>query len=66
MAEDAEASWGVAESRSCLGGGEPLNEEGAESLVLSVSGVGRLEEEARHGSYIVSYIYRHRLTISYL
>ena len=49
MAEAAEASWGVAESRSCLGGGEPLNEEGAERLVLSVSGVGRLEEKARHG-----------------
>ena len=47
MAEDAETSLGVAESRSCLGGWEPLNEEGAEGLVLSMSGVGRLKEEAR-------------------
>jgi hypothetical protein len=64
MAEAAEASWGVAESRSCLGGREPLNEEGAERLVLSVSGVGRLEEEARQWCYVISYIYRHILKIS--
>ncbi|MGO9913816.1 MAG: hypothetical protein ACLQIB_03770, partial [Isosphaeraceae bacterium] len=44
--EDSEAPWGVTEAMSGLGAGEAIDEEGAESFVLTVGSVGGLEEEA--------------------
>jgi hypothetical protein len=44
--EDAEAPRRVAEASGGLGGGEALDEEGAERLVLSMGGVGGLQEAA--------------------
>ena len=44
--QDAEAARGIAEAAGDLGGGEALDEEGAEGLVLAVGGVGGLEEGA--------------------
>ena len=46
MDEDAEAPWGVTEATSGLGAGETVDEEGPEGFVLTVGGVGGLEEEA--------------------
>src|SRR5262249_55401541 len=44
--EDAEAPRRVAEASGGLGRGEALDEEGAERLVLSMGGVGGLQEAA--------------------
>ena len=49
MDEDAEAAGGVAEACGGLGGGESLDEVGAEGLVLAVGGVGRLEKAVGEG-----------------
>lgn len=46
MDQDAEAGRGIAETAGDLGGGEAIDEEGAEGLVLAVGGVGGLEEDA--------------------
>ncbi len=43
--EDSEAPRSVTEATSDLGTGGPLNEEGAEGLVLAVGGVGGFEED---------------------
>src|SRR5271157_996413 len=43
--EDSEAPRCVTEAASDLGTGDPLNEEGAKSLVLAVGGVGGFEED---------------------
>ena len=45
MDEDAEAARGVTEAASGLGAGKAIDEEGAEGLVLTVGGVGGLEED---------------------
>ena len=45
--EDAETPRRVAEARRRLGRGDTVDEEGAEGFVLTVSGVGGLEEPAR-------------------
>jgi len=42
---DAEAPWRVTEAASDLGTGGPLNEEGAEGLILAVGGVGGFDED---------------------
>ncbi len=42
--QDAEAAGGVTEAAGDLGGGEAVDEEGTEGLVLTVSRVGGLEE----------------------
>jgi hypothetical protein len=47
MDEDSEAPRCVTEAASDLGTGEPLNEEGAEGLVLALGGVGGFEEDLR-------------------
>jgi hypothetical protein len=44
MDEDPEALWGVAEASGSLSGGDPLDEEGTQGLVLAMGGMGRLEE----------------------
>jgi len=44
--ENSEAPWSVTEATSGLGAGEVIDEEGAECFVLTVGGVGGLEEEA--------------------
>ncbi len=44
--EDAEAPGRVAEASGHLGGWEAVDEEGSEGLVLSMGGVGRLQEAA--------------------
>jgi len=46
MDEDAKAAGGVTATASGFGRRESFDEEGAEGLVLAVSGVLRLEEEA--------------------
>ena len=46
MDEDAKATRRVAEPPGRLGGGDALDEEGAEGLVLSMVGVCGLQEEA--------------------
>lgn len=46
MDEDAEAARRIAETAGGLGGGEALDEEGTQGLVLAMSGVGWLQEEA--------------------
>jgi hypothetical protein len=45
--EDSEAPRSVTEASSDLGTGYPINEEGAESLVLAVDGVGGFKEDLR-------------------
>jgi len=49
MDEDSEASGRVSEAGGRLGRGGLLDEEGAEGLVLPMSGVGGLQEAACHG-----------------
>jgi len=44
MDEDAEALRGVAEALGSLCGGEPLDEEGTQGLVLTLGGIGGLKE----------------------
>ena len=44
--QDAKASWGVAIAFGDLGPGEFLNEEGTESFVLAMCGIGGFEENA--------------------
>ena len=46
MDEDAKAPRGVAEASGRLGGGETVDEEGPEGFVLSMGGVGGLQEAA--------------------
>lgn len=45
--QDPETALGVAKAAGGLFGGELVDEEGAQSLVLAVGGVGRLEEGLR-------------------
>jgi hypothetical protein len=45
-AEHSERTWLVAEEVRGLGGGDALGKEGAQSLVLPLSGVGRFPKEA--------------------
>jgi hypothetical protein len=45
-AEHSERTWLVAKQVRGLGGGDALGKEGAQSLVLPLSGVGRLPKEA--------------------
>jgi hypothetical protein len=49
MDEDSEASGRVSEAGGRLGRGGLLDEEGAEGLVLPMSGVGGLQEAACQG-----------------
>jgi hypothetical protein len=44
--EDAKAAGGIAEACGGLGGGEALDEVGAEGFVLAMGGGGGLEEVA--------------------
>jgi hypothetical protein len=46
MDKDTEASRGISEALGDFGSGEPIDEEGAQGLVLAVSRVGGLEEDA--------------------
>ncbi|MBI2290084.1 MAG: hypothetical protein HYU73_07075 [Betaproteobacteria bacterium] len=46
-AQHPERTWLVAEELRGLGGGDALDKEGAQSLVLPLSGVGRFPKEAR-------------------
>jgi hypothetical protein len=46
MDKDPKASRGISEALGDFGSRETIDEEGAESLVLTVSGIGRLEEDA--------------------
>ena len=43
--QNAEAAWGIPETSGGLGAGESFDEEGPESLILALVGVGRFEEE---------------------
>jgi hypothetical protein len=45
-AEHSERTWLVAEEARGLGGGDSLGKEGAQRLVLPLSGVGRFPKEA--------------------
>jgi hypothetical protein len=45
MDKDTEASRGISEALGGIGCAEPIDEEGAQSLVLAVSRVGGLEED---------------------
>jgi hypothetical protein len=47
MDQDTKAARGVAEAAGDFDTGEAVHEEGAEGLVLAVSGVGGLEEDPR-------------------
>lgn len=44
--KDTEASRSISEALGDFGAGEPIDEEGARGLVLAVSRVGGLEEDA--------------------
>ena len=46
MDQDAEAPRGITEAAGGLITGQPLDEVGAEGFVLTMGGVGRLEEDA--------------------
>jgi len=46
-AEHSERTWLIAEELRGLGGGDTLGKEGAQSLVLPLSGVGWFPKEAR-------------------
>jgi hypothetical protein len=46
VAEDPEAAGGVAKPLGRRGGGEALDEEGAQGLVLAVDGVLGFQEDA--------------------
>ena len=45
MTEDAETTVAIAEALGSLLGGEFVDEESAQGLVLAVGGIGRVEEE---------------------
>ncbi len=53
VAHDAEGARGVTEESSGVLGGGIINKEGAEGLVLSMGGIGRLEEEAGEVGYFI-------------
>jgi len=65
MAKDPEAPRGIAEAPCGFRRGESLDEEGTQSLVLAVSGVDRLEEEANEICYAFWWSDRHIATMSY-
>ena len=56
VAQDAEAARGVAEAGGGLGGGDLLDEVGAQGLVLAVGRVGGLQEGAGE-DWLVSGLY---------
>ena len=65
MAKDPKAPRGIAEAPCGFCRAKPLDEEGAQSLVLAVSGVDGLEEEASEVCYPFWYSDRHTATMSY-
>lgn len=66
MTQNPEASRGIAEPPSGLGRRHPLDEIGPQRLVLSVGGVGRLQENAGEIRCFISWIYRHISTILHI
>ena len=65
VAENTEASWGVAEALRDDLRGEVLDEVGAQSLVLPVSRIGGLEEVRGVVRYPFFATARHAFTMSY-
>jgi hypothetical protein len=46
MDEDPKATWGVSEALGGFDSGQPIDEKGAESLILAVGRIGGFEEDA--------------------
>jgi hypothetical protein len=64
MHEDSEAARSVAEALRDLGGWDLLDEEGAKSLILALSGAGGFEEKSVRVCYLIFWNYIHIPTIS--
>ena len=47
IGQNPKTAWGVAETVGRLFGGQVINEEGAERLILALGGIGGLKEDLR-------------------